>query len=195
MSTNLQEIRTAVQNYLDTKVTVSIGPLVPVRGTVINPNEEFTFKITAINANAANGGVALKNVRWRIWVENPEVGKLIVPSAPMIARSGPNATYPQLDAGKEVAGMYLFPPGLPAPFPPGLPAPSIPRLPIIWDPASYLHVGDTDTILGLKGKAGSAAGGGTTNIRLKILAEVDMDYLFPKNEDSPTYSTPLNVIG
>lgn len=179
MSINLQEIRTAVINYIDTKVTVSISALVPTTGDTIGPNEEFSFTLTAQNASAASGGIALKNIVWRVWVENEAVGKLLVPAAPMVARSSLSDTS-SLTPGSYVKEMYLFPPNI-AYLPP-------------LDAATYLGTGDTDT-LSLKGKAGATPSGGTTNIRFKIYANVDMDWLFPKNQDSSTAAKVLLVEG
>lgn len=173
MPINLQEIRTAVQTYLDTKVTVSISAITPATGASIQPNENFSFSITVTNASAAAGGIALKNVRYRIWLDNYTVGKIIVPAEPMVARTGWLTSDPALAAGKQVDGeMYLFPP----------------------NEKNYLDPGESDTIP-LTGKAGAAAAGGTTNIRFKIRADADLEYLFPKHEDSPSTSRSLVVVG
>lgn len=174
MPINLQEIRTAVQTYLDTRVTVSISAITPATGSSIQPNENFSFSITVTNASAVAGGIALKNVRYCIWLDNYTVGKIIVPAAPMVARTGWLTSDPVLAAGTQVNGnMYLFPP----------------------NENNYLDPGESDTI-SLTGRAGAAAAaGGTTNIRFKIRAEADLAYLFPKHEDSPSTSRSLVVIG
>jgi hypothetical protein len=173
MAINLQEIRTAVISYVDTKVTVSVSTIAPVTGASIGPNEEFSFTLTAKNADSASGGIALKDIIWRVWVQNDVVGKLIVPAAPMVARSGLSSSSAALTPGTQVREMYLFPPTA---------------------SGNYLHVGDTDT-LSLKGKAGAAPAGGITNIQFKIYADVDMDWLFPKDQDSSTYTRELKVFG
>ncbi len=59
---------------------------------------------------------------------------------------------------------------------------------------STLGVGESDTII-LRAKAGSAAGGGTTTVRARVLADIDLDSLFPKGEDTPVASKTVNVIG
>lgn len=174
MAINLQEIRTAVVSYVDTKVTVSISTLTPATGTTINPNEEFSFILTAKNADSASGGITLKDIIWRVWVQSDTVGKLIVPAPPMVARSGLSTSSPALIAGSQVKEMYLSPPTDAA--------------------GNYLQVGDTDTI-SLRGKAGSAPAGGSTNIQFKIYADVNMDWLFPKDQDSATVLRTLNVTG
>jgi hypothetical protein len=181
MTINLQEIRTAVINYVDMKVTVSISALTPASGsgTTINPNEEFSFTLTAKNADAASGGIPLKNIIWYVWVENDVVGKLIVPAGLMVARNGPSINYTKLTAGSLVKEMYLFPTSLFLP-----PA----------DPANYLGVGDTDAV-NLKGKAGATPAGGDSKIQFKIYADVDMDWLFPQIQDTSTVTKILNVVG
>jgi hypothetical protein len=170
MAINLQEIRTAVMSYVDTKVAVSISALSPAAGSSINPNEEFGFTLTATNGSLVSGGVPLKDLVWHVWVENEAIAKLIVPAAPIVARSSPYSSAPVLTPGSQVNRMYLFPPD------------------------NSLMIGDTDTI-SLRGRTGGAAAGGMTNIRFKIYAAVDMDWLFPKDQDSPTVTRKLQVIG
>lgn len=196
MSINLHEIRAAVISYMDNKVTVLISAFTPATGATINPNEEFSFTLTAQNADAASGGIALKNVVWRVWVENDAVAKLIVPSAPMVARSSLSATS-ALTPGSLVKEMYLFPPNFL--FPP-LSKTVTPIevgtdiFPLPIDSAKSLGVGDTDT-LSLKGKAGATPAGGATNIRFKVYADVDLDWLFPPSQDSATATRGLPVSG
>lgn len=164
----LQEIRAAVQNYLDTKVKVSISALVADVPNMISPNEGFTFSITASNANTYNGGIRLVQVSYHLMVENPAVAKLIVPPvATATARSGPSPLAHTLSPGLEVYEMHLF-------------------------PADHsLNVGDSDTIAGLKG---IAKGLGATNINFHISADPDMDYIFPKYEDSARVTRAVNVV-
>lgn len=166
MAVNLIDIRTAVQNYLNTSVSVSISALVPDVPSTINRNEEFTFSVTATNAPAPNG-ISLVNVRYHVRVANSSVAKLIVP-ATVTARSGASATSTLLVAGALVSQMFLFPAD------------------------NSLTVGDSDTVAGLKGKAGGAVG--TTQILFDIFADPDLDFLFPKNENSPITVTNVNVV-
>lgn len=153
MAINLQEIRTAVQTYIDTKVTATISALTPAVPGTINPNEEFSFSITAANASPASGGIDLRNVVYCVTVASSSVAKLIVPSN-LPARGSAIPTHPTLTPGDLVTEMYLFP---------------IDNL---------LTAGDSDTITGLKGKAGGAVG--TTQLRFRVAADVDLDYIFPK---------------
>ncbi len=176
METKLVEIRKACITYLNTKVTMSISPIESTSGGTINPGENFTFSVTAHN----EGEIALMNVRYLIKVGDPAVAKLIVPSAPMIARKGANSSSMKLRAGAQVSEMYLFPPAmLHQPF----------------DSSNYLNPGDSDTITGLRGQASSALNGGETRICVKILADIDLNYLFPKNEDSAQSCSIIRVIG
>jgi hypothetical protein len=189
MSIVLRDLRAAVQNYLDTHVTVTVSPLTPAVGVTIQPNEPFTFDVTGTNLSGPDA-IKLVNVRYHIWVENPAIAKLVVPTHNPnfngITYKGWTSTpdvglfLVNLPANAEVAEMYLFPPAS-GPFP--------------QDKAGDLNPGDSDSILGLKGKAGPAAGGGSTQITCRIQADPDLDFLFPKNEDSPTVTQTLTVVG
>lgn len=180
MTINLKDIRTAVQNYLNTKVNVSISTVKPQTGTQIGQNEEFCFSITVTNASITNGGIALKNVRYRLWVEYPNVAKLIVPAAPLVARNGYYSDSTVLNAGTQVSDMVLFPP----------------------TEKNYLNVGDSDTIgtinysptAEIRGKSGTPSSGSTTNISFRVYAEVDLDHLFPKHEDSSSALRKITVL-
>jgi hypothetical protein len=174
MPINLNEIPAAVKAYLDTKVTVTVSSLIPAAGGSINPNEDFSFNVTVTNANAAAGGIALRNVKYRLSVDSAAVGKLRVPS---IGSSTDLAGAP-LVAGAEVAAFIYTPPAFV----------------IFGDTAAYLSVGDVDT-QSFSGKAGSGAAGGTTTIRARILADVDLDQLFPKGEDTAIAMRTLSVVG
>lgn len=188
MTIILRDIRTAVQNYLDTHVTVTISPLSPASGNTIQPNEYFTFSVTATNSSAVDA-IRLVNVRYYVTVLNPAVGKLVVPDTNpdsngiRYRKPGPVLGLMVDCAPKEEVGtMYVFPPA------------SVSSPPFVLDRAGDLDVGDSDTIQ-LRGKAGTNPSGGNTQITCKILAEPDLDFLFPKNEDSSTATRPLIVIG
>jgi hypothetical protein len=190
MAIVLRDIRTAVQNYLDTHVTVTISAPTPASGVTIQPNETFTFSITGTNS-ASPDAIRLVNVRYHVSVANPAVAKLVVPATnpfPAVngitykARSGFFGPLVDLAPNAEVGEMFLFP------------SPSSSAGPIFIDRAGDLDVGDSDTI-SLTGKAGAAAAGGNSQISCNIIAEVDLDFLFTKNEDSPTATRSLVVIG
>lgn len=167
MAINLRDIPDAVRTYLNTKVAVTIGPIAEA-GQQLNPNEPFSFSVTVANANAANGGVALKNVKYRVAIIHATVAKLKAPSASTDLAGNP------LVAGTEVNG-FIFSPAATNAF-------------------SVLEVGDTD-VFTVQGKAGSAPAGGSTQIQVRIIADVDVDSLFPKGEDTPTATRALQVVG
>ena len=154
---NLQEIRTAVLTYLDTKVSCSISTITAAVPVAISPNEDFKFDVTATNAVTAAGGVRLKNVCYVITASNNV--KLVVPPASVgKAISIPIPPFGlsiNLNPGQEVSGYILTP------------AAADPKI---------LNPGETDTIKNLPGKAKSLGG---FSICAHIQAEVDLSYLFP----------------
>jgi hypothetical protein len=179
MPINLLDIRTAVQDYLNTKVTVTISPFRAEVPNALSPGEEFTFDITAANADDAGGGLKLVNVRYHIKVVDPAKAKLIVSTqgavGGWVSRSGPLETDPELAAYAEVSEMYLFPYDL---------------LSNSGADTKTLNVGESDTLTNLKGKAVSLGG---TDVKCNIFADVDLDYLVPKNKNSPLTSRALTV--
>ncbi len=183
MAINLSDIRSSVQKYFDTKLQAEIGvtnPPLTVVGhppnlaqfTQLTPNQQFTYKITA--KNAADGGVRLVNVRYRLQVDNPSVLKLIVPEAAKatatgrpLGHLGHEQTGPPLNPGQQVDFMVL------TRAPGRLPSPSS---------TTILEVGGSGALDDLHGVAGTA-GGTTTNIKFDILADPDLDFIFPKGEN------------
>src|SRR5438128_5646270 len=166
MSILLHEIRAAVQTYLNTKITCSVPALELAVPNALSPGEEFTFSVRAQNANSAAGGIALTNVRYHIRISNAAIGKLIVPPITIgIAKSGPHLSDPVLTPGSLVPELFL-------------------ATPTGTDPKK-LDVADIDTITGLKGRALAL---GTLDVRLSIVADPDLDFLFPKNENSEEIS-------
>jgi hypothetical protein len=166
MSIELTDLRTAVQVYLNTKVKVSVSELVAAVPNTINPGEGFTFSVTARNAAIADGGIALSNVRYHLRVADSTIGKLIVP--PTTIGTAKSLGGNDLTPGAQVTEMFFFP----------------------LDERNRLGQGEADTISGLRGKAGVL---GTTNIRLEILADPDINFLFPRNGNSVTASRELKV--
>lgn len=67
MAINLRDIPQAVNDYLENKVNVSIVGVTPQSGSVINVDELFKFTVRARNANASNGGIRLKNVKYHVF--------------------------------------------------------------------------------------------------------------------------------
>jgi hypothetical protein len=166
MTITLSELRTAVVDYLNNGVDLATSATTPA---TIRPNEIFTFDITVKNPKTGIPGIRLVNVRYHVKVQNPAIAKLVVP-----------ATNPDFDGIRykgldlvdlapkaEVAEMYLFPPA----------SSTINR-------AGDLDVGGPSDIIRVTGKGFAAAGTFTTNIGCSIKADPDLDYLFPKDEES-----------
>jgi len=172
MAIELKDIRTAVRVYLNTKVAGSISTLRPDVLNTLNPNEGFSFSVTATNAASADGGIALSNVRYHLIVNDTHFARLMVPPITIATTraiskaDGPGST--PLNPGTLVKEMFLFPVD------------------------HTFTAGDTDTISGLKGKAGVEAG--KTIISLDILADPDLEFLFPRNENSATATQTVDVV-
>lgn len=171
MSINLEDIRTAVMNYVDSNVTITVTHLISA-GTTINPGEGFSVRLNAANASAANGGIPLRNVVWWVSAQDETVFKLLVPDEPYVARSGLSKTSPKLTPGTQVNEMYIFPRAV----------------------DNYLSVGDTDSVT-ISCKAGSGSVGGACFLYAKVYASVDDDWLFPKDQDSITGVRYIEVVG
>ena len=171
MSINLEEIRTAVMNYVDSNVTITVTNLLTA-GPNINPGEGFSLRLNAANASASNGGIPLKNVVWWVSVQDETVFKLIVPDEPYVTRSGLSKSSPKLTPGTQVDEMYIFPRAV----------------------DNYLAIGDTDSLT-ISCKAGSGSMGGACFIFAKVYASVDEEWLFPKEQDSITGGRYIEVVG
>jgi hypothetical protein len=171
MSINLEDIRTAVMNYVDSNVTITVTNLISA-GTTINPSEGFSFKLNASNANAASGGIPLKNLVYHALVQDETVAKLYVPDEPYVTRSGLSKSSPKLTPGSQVNEMYIFPRAV----------------------DNYQGIGDTDSLT-ISCKAGPGSTGGACFIFTKVYASVDEDWLFPKDQDSITGGRYIEVVG
>jgi hypothetical protein len=173
MTINLPDLPQAVRLYLDTKVSVSVGTIFPAGGTNVTPGETFFFRVTVTNATAVNGGIALSNVRYQIRVLNPSVATLQVPPSSVGSAIGGGGS--ALNPGDFVGFFELNPSST---------------------DLSYLEIGESppDGIT-FHGKAGSGSAGGTTTITARILANPDINALFPQNENSGTATRDLPVVG
>jgi hypothetical protein len=170
MAINLLDLRTATDAAIESAtVTVSVpSPDIP---STINPNEEFTYSVTA--SNTAAGAVRLVNVTYHVSVSpsppSTVVALLKVPgSAVYSVRGSADPTAPRLPANSFVSEFFLTP--------------------LLDD---TLDVGDTDTISPLKGKAERL---GNFTISCDIHGDVDLDYLFPKGEVSRRGSAGGEVV-
>jgi hypothetical protein len=169
MPINLRDIPDAVQSYLNTQVAVSIAQLAPSSGSSINPGESFEVHLQASNANQSAGGVALKNLKYRISVDNATVAKLVVPGNAYIRAT--DLAGNDLNGNQEVGAMIVH-----------------------NMLADELAVGGTSTLV-INAKAAGAASGGATTVRARVLADVDLDALFPQGEDTAAATRSLTVVG
>jgi hypothetical protein len=169
MAVNLPDLPQAVRAYLDTKVTVTVSALTPSVGQFVNPGETFTFNVTATNASAPNGGIALTNVRYQISVGNANIVRIRVPNT----GTAIDAQGQPIDPNSEV-GFFTFNPS--------------------GDDPSYLQIGETDS-LSLTGRAGPNSAGGTTTIVARIQGDPDINALFPRNENSTSGTRSVSVAG
>ncbi|HEY0404665.1 MAG TPA: hypothetical protein VGC89_02990 [Pyrinomonadaceae bacterium] len=173
MTISLKDIPDAVKAYLNNNVTVNISNPTPDTGNSINPQEGFTFRVVARNANLADGGIDLTNVRYRV-------------ESTSLAVAGIRRIVSAASAVTDLNG-HPFPASAPE-FVVGM----------IVTPSSTenlnLGPGDADAF-SFRGKAGAATTGGHASIRARILADVDQSLLFPKNEDSPVASVNIDVVG
>jgi hypothetical protein len=164
MAINLRDIRTAVTEYLETSVTMSVSPAVPDEPTVISPDEEFTYSITATNASGP-AAIKLTDVVYAVSIEAANIAKLKVPASPP-ARASIDPSAPTLAPGSLVAAMFLFPSN------------------------DTLPVGDGDIVQGLKGKGLIP---GPNKIKAFIHAKVDENFLFPTGK-SATKTRSFSVL-
>jgi hypothetical protein len=169
MTINLRDIPTAVQDYLNTKVTVTISDITPSSGNTVQPGETFTFKVDARN----NGGVALNNVHYHVSVEPSTVAMLIVPST----ASGKTT---------DVEGNTLTP---------GTAVGAMIFNPADGNFADRLGVDEGDTI-NFTGKARAQTEvGGRGTLQAKIVANIDQVLLFPRGEETPSTAKEFQVVG
>jgi hypothetical protein len=169
MAIVLKDLVDAVGNYIANRVQVSITAPDPSTGDEINKNEEFTFAVKVTNP-AAVDSIRLKNIRYAVDSQNPASVDLIVPTDPgLVARSGDHATDPILQPGTRVKFMYIFP----------------------SDERNVLEEGGETEAITLRGRAISSPA--NTTIRFRVLADPDLDFLFPKDRSTKAVSVPLSI--
>ena len=125
-------------------------------------NPNETFTFDVKATN--NGAIPLKNVKYKVWSVNPNIAKVRVPAGGTATDLAGNSL-----AANDDVGVFVFNPSG-----------------SVFD----LLAGDTDTIH-LTGKAANGASGGTTGIRASVFADIDLDLLFPKGEDTGTSQRTL----
>lgn len=169
MPIELQDLRSAVRDYIDSKVSVTVSSILPVTGDDINAGEYFKFNLTATNTSASSGGVQVKNIRFYVSVADPVQAKLIVPATTTAKAYGDSGLKSVLNPNDEVSSMYLT-------LPTG---------------DTVLTTGDSDSITSLRGKARVK---GTFTIKAALLVDPDLDYMFPVNEQTPTVSKSATIL-
>jgi len=167
----LTDIRTTASAYAAASITTSISNPVPDVPTTINPpGEGFTFNLTATNAGSPDG-IQVTNVRYHLTVTGAGV-TLIVPDATLaLARSVDDPAASTLTPGATVTGMFLYPVSL---------------------DGQSLAVGESDSLVGLRGQAGSAAGAATMSVHVHV--DPDLSALFPNNRTNTSVNRTVNVV-
>ncbi len=105
MTINLADIPAAVANYMNTKVTTVVDPVIANSGS-LNPGEPGSFKVTVTNADAPNG-VRLVDVVHHLTIEPSRFAKLKVhPSAAIATRATLDPSAPLLTRSTFVDAMF-----------------------------------------------------------------------------------------
>lgn len=165
MAINLREIRSAVDNYVN-GVPVTISNLSGFPGQSLNPNEGFNFSVDVSNPST---GVRLKDVCLILQVDNKNIIKLKVPQLADVSIKAIGSEV-VLQPGTYVDGMRIFFFGSHQ-----------------W---SALEPGENVPALAMNGKAYAA---GNANIRAHIRANIDHDWLYPKDQTSNTTNRAVAV--
>jgi hypothetical protein len=170
MPINLADLRAACVDYLQASVVCKLENLVADVPNAISPGEGFKFDLRATNT----GAIRVAKVKYHVYVADPSKAKVVVPFYFMpgirIARSGATEDSPTLAPGSQVAEMYLFP---------------------LDTDRKVLDPNESDTWAGLRGIAHSL---GNTSIRLNVLGQVDLDYVFPSNAPSKQAMLAIQVV-
>ena len=165
MAINLRDIREAVLDYFSSQVDASIN-VVALNGQEINPDEQFAIILTAKNsaANSAKG-IQIINVCYHVSVDDEDKARLIAPPTSVaITRVNASASSTRVNPGEERQELFLF-------------------------HDVTLQAGDTDTL----SIWGHALVGGETKLKFHVHGDVDLDYLFPPDQQSATSSQPVSI--
>jgi hypothetical protein len=166
----LTDIRTAASAYA-ANITTSISNPVPDVPTTINPPDEgFSYTLTATNAGSPDG-IQVTNVRYHLSVTGAGVTLLVPPAALALARSVDDPAAATLVPGAAVTAMFLYPVSL---------------------DGQSLAVGESDSLVGLRGQAGSAAGVATMSVHVHV--DPDLAALFPNNRVNNSATRTVNVV-
>lgn len=174
MPIKLRDIRTAVEDYLNTSVTTTVTTVQPSDpGGTMNPKEHGTFDVLVINTGEPDG-VPLTNVRLHLTFKKDAAGNdigasFIVPAAAVAtARDGTSDSSNLLDPGDSASEMVLFPPDSTLDVPGGIEVQNL----VVVAPG---HAGPEVTI------------------QCHVHAEADQSFLFPPGERSKNGTTSFTV--
>ena len=176
MPIKLRDIRTAVEDYLNSSVTVTVTDLQPdpTSPGSINPNEHGTFEVLVVNTGEPDG-VPLTNVRLHLTFKKDAAGndigaKFVVPSAAVAtARDGTSVNDALLGPGTSQLEMVLFPPDSALEVP-GLIA--VPNLVAVAPGRANIEV----------------------TIQCHVHAEADQAFLFPPGERGKNGTSSFKVV-
>lgn len=157
MITNLYRIKTEIEGYLQ-RVSIS-AEVVALKGSTINPGEEFIVKIISQNPDEENEGLALRNLRYRLEVDNSSVAMLVVPEDYSVV----DFSGAKLIPGSEVSGMLIELSG------------SI---------SGKISVGEMHEFQ-VKAVALESVDGGDVLLNARLYASIDLNYIFPRMESEP----------
>ena len=169
---DIREIRNLLRTIVDHVEVRVYRPQPSTDMQFIGENEDFSVRIEA--RNTAYQSIQLINVRWYVRMAwGSEYASFIVPDPPMVARASLGEDAPELTPGTEQNSMYLFPS---TPF------------------ANHLYPGDIDDIT-IQGRSSSLPFPQFAQIEARIFADIDMDYLFPKNESTGVTRRYFSLMG
>ena len=83
-------------------ITTTVSVPAPDVPATINPNEEFTFSVTA--ANTAANTIRFVNVTYHLTISPSAVGQLKVPASPLIERV---EAMPRNQSGADKSGRWI----------------------------------------------------------------------------------------
>lgn len=154
MITNLYRIKTEIEGYLQ-RVSVS-AEVVPLKGSTVNPGEKFTIKIISQNPDEDNEGLALRNLRYRLELDNSSVALFVVPdSFAAVDFSGA-----KLMQGSEVSGMLID---------------------LSGSASGKISVGEIHEFQ-VSAIALESVEGGDVLLNARLYASIDLNYIFPRME-------------
>jgi hypothetical protein len=166
MAINLSDIREAVLDYFSSQVVASIT-VAALNGREINPDEQFAITLTAKNsAGNSSQGVQINNVCYHVSVDDDDNARLIAPPTSVaVTRENASSSSSRVNPGEERQELFLF-------------------------HDVTLQAGDTDSV----SIFGHAVHGGATKLKFHMHGDVDLNYLFPPDQQSATSSQSVSIV-